>query len=61
MTSVALLYDPQTSGGLLISVAAEGAPKLLSSLLDAGLPAAIVGSVSGLPTAGAGGPAIVLR
>ena len=27
----ALLYDPQTSGGLLISVASENAPELLAS------------------------------
>ncbi|MGB6691960.1 MAG: selenide, water dikinase SelD [Terracidiphilus sp.] len=57
----ALLYDPQTSGGLLISVAFEDAQKLLASLLDAGLPAAIIGRVSSPFSAGAGGPAIVLR
>jgi selenide, water dikinase len=57
----ALLYDPQTSGGLLISVAAEDAQKLLDSFLDAGLPAAVIGRVSSPSSAGAGGPAIVLR
>lgn len=56
-----LLYDPQTSGGLLISVALEGAPALLSSLQHAGLPAAIIGRVSGPFAPGAGRPAIVLR
>lgn len=57
----ALLYDPQTSGGLLISVATAEAPALLSSLQNAGLPAEIIGRVSGSLTAGAGTPAIVLR
>ena len=32
----ALLYDPQTSGGLLMAVAQEDAPALLNALLDAG-------------------------
>jgi selenide,water dikinase len=50
-----LLYDPQTSGGLLISVGAEGAEDLLASLRTAGLPAAKIGRVI------AGKPGIVLR
>ena len=41
----ALMYDPQTSGGLLIGVAAESAPDLHAALLEAGLPAAVIGSV----------------
>jgi len=41
----ALLYDPQTSGGLLISVEAEDAPALEKALHDAGVPAAIIGRV----------------
>jgi selenide,water dikinase len=57
----ALLYDPQTSGGLLVSVAAQSASELLSSLQNAGLPAAIIGHISGPFVPGAGGPAIVLR
>jgi selenide,water dikinase len=57
----ALLYDPQTSGGLLISVAAEYAPTLLADLINAGLPAAAIGRVSGAFTAGTGAPAILLR
>lgn len=57
----ALLYDPQTSGGLLISVASDTASELLASLQDAGLPAAMIGRVSGLFTGGAGEPAIILR
>ena len=57
----ALLYDPQTSGGLLISAASDVAQNLLASLLSAGLPAAMIGRVSSPSPAGAGGPAIVLR
>jgi len=57
----ALLYDPQTSGGLLISVAAEDAPTLLASLVNAGLPAATIGRVSGSFTPDAGASAILLR
>ena len=57
----ALLYDPQTSGGLLISVAANDAPTLLAELLNAGLPAASIGQVSGAFTPGAGASAIHLR
>ncbi len=57
----ALLYDPQTSGGLLLAVAAQDASDLLNSLHKAGLPAAIIGRVSGPFVAGTGGAAIVLR
>jgi len=54
-----LLYDPQTAGGLLISVANENAPALLASLCQAGVAAAFIGRVSnGETTAQA---AIVLR
>jgi selenide,water dikinase len=56
-----LLYDPQTSGGLLISVGTENAAELLTRLTVAGLPAAIIGRVSGPFVAGAGRPAIILR
>jgi selenide,water dikinase len=41
----ALLFDPQTAGGLLISVSAEVAQKLASQLRDIGLPAAHIGEV----------------
>jgi selenide,water dikinase len=41
----ALLYDPQTAGGLLVSLAADQADRLVSELRDAGLPAARVGDV----------------
>jgi selenide, water dikinase len=40
-----LLYDPQTSGGLLISIAPEHAPKLEAQLQAQGLSAHIVGEV----------------
>jgi selenide,water dikinase len=56
-----LLYDPQTAGGLLVSVAADCADALLRALLDAGLNAAEIGSVPGPYTSGAGEPAILLR
>ena len=38
-----LLYDPQTSGGLLISVAPESAGELVEELRGAGLPAGAIG------------------
>ncbi len=45
-----ILYDPQTSGGLLISVAAEKAEKLLDSLLEKGVrTAALIGEVIAEP------------
>jgi selenide,water dikinase len=40
-----LLYDPQTAGGLLISVAAEDAERLLASLRAAEVPAHLIGEV----------------
>ncbi len=39
------LFDPQTSGGLLISVAAGGAERLLQDLISEGLDASIMGEV----------------
>jgi selenide,water dikinase len=42
-----LLFDPQTSGGLLIAVAPLDAGNLLQSLVSKGLSSAIVGSVRG--------------
>ena len=56
-----LLYDPQTSGGLLISVAPEGASDLLQALRAGGIPAAAIGRVSGRANANQSSPAIVLR
>ena len=41
-----LLYDPQTSGGLLLSVAADDADALLARLRQAGLPAALIGRMT---------------
>jgi selenide,water dikinase len=40
-----LLYDPQTSGGLLISLTASEAPALESALRAAGIPASVIGRV----------------
>ena len=41
-----ILFDPQTSGGLLLAVAPEDADKLEDELRAAGLPAAMVGEVT---------------
>ena len=40
-----LLFDPQTSGGLFLSVAPEDAPKLLSALRERNVPAREIGEV----------------
>ncbi len=40
-----ILFDPQTSGGLLISLAKEDAPGLLDKLKASGFLAEIVGEV----------------
>ena len=40
-----MLFDPQTAGGLLISIAAAHAEQLLRSLQAAGVPAARIGEV----------------
>lgn len=56
-----LLYDPQTAGGLLISVVPENAGTLLNSLQSAGLNAARIGSVLRPYTVGQSAPAILLR
>jgi selenide,water dikinase len=57
----ALLYDPQTAGGLLLSVSAEAAGGLEDALRQAGVAATRIGSVLGpFPQTG-GEPAILLR
>jgi selenide,water dikinase len=56
-----LLYDPQTAGGLLISVAPDHAEAILASLRRAGLNAAKIGCFRGIYWVGQGGPAILLR
>ncbi len=43
-----LLFDPQTAGGLLISVATEDAAPLIRALHDAGVPAVEIGEVTPL-------------
>jgi selenide,water dikinase len=40
-----LIFDPQTSGGLLIAVASSSADAAFSSLQEGGISAAFVGSV----------------
>jgi selenide,water dikinase len=40
-----LFFDPQTSGGLLLSVDAQAAPELVAALRERGLPASDVGEV----------------
>ena len=40
-----LVFDPQTSGGLLISVAAESADEVMASLFKAGIQAVFIGFV----------------
>ena len=41
----AILFDPQTAGGLLISVVPEDSARLIQSLKDAGVPAVQIGEV----------------
>ena len=41
-----ILFDPQTSGGLLVALSKEQAADLLWELKAAGLPAAIIGEIS---------------
>lgn len=41
-----LLYDPQTSGGLLVSIASADADALVKELRNLGLPAAKIGKVA---------------
>ena len=41
-----ILFDPQTSGGLLIALGAEEAPALLEALRAIGAPAEIVGEIT---------------
>jgi selenide,water dikinase len=40
-----MLYDPQTAGGLLLSVAAEDSGKLVNALKNEGVPAVEIGEV----------------
>jgi selenide,water dikinase len=54
----ALLYDPQTSGGLFAAVAPEAVDGLLATLAEAGVTGAVVGRVE---APGAGGAEIVVE
>jgi selenide, water dikinase len=40
-----MLYDPQTAGGLLLSIAAADSTELVSALRSAGVPAVEIGEV----------------
>ena len=40
-----VLFDPQTSGGLLLAVHPEDADEMVARMREAGLPAAIVGKI----------------
>jgi selenide,water dikinase len=40
-----ILYDPQTAGGLLVSVSGEQAESLRNALISAGVPAVEIGEV----------------
>ena len=55
-----LMYDPQTSGGLLISVAKADAAGLMAELRARGVPAAGIGRVVASPNPGSA-PAIILK
>ena len=44
-----LLYDPQTSGGLLLSLPGDQAVKLLAELKDVGIPASNIGEITDEP------------
>ncbi len=48
---VNLLFDPQTSGGLLVSVAGDKSETLMAAMTAAGVPAAVIGEVTE-PSAG---------
>ena len=56
----ALLYDPQTAGGLLLAVAPEHSEPLLAEFMAAGLPAARIGRVLALDASRAAAPWIEL-
>jgi len=56
-----LMFDPQTSGPLLISISAESSELLRKALRDAGIAAERIGRVAGVYRPGSGIPAIVLR
>ena len=56
-----LLYDPQTAGGLLISVGTGSASDLVASLQENGVGAAVIGRVSGSGSRSQSGRAIILQ
>ena len=56
--AVALLFDPQTSGGLIAGIAAEQAEGVVQQLVDAGVEATCIGHV--VAVAAAPSPLIVI-
>jgi selenide,water dikinase len=57
---IQLLYDPQTSGGLLAAVAPDAVPGVLAALADAGVAAHVVGDAAA-PRGDAPNLAVMLR
>jgi selenide,water dikinase len=51
----AILYDPQTSGGLLASVSATAADHIVRTMGAAGVSAAVIGTVAAVPRGAAAG------
>lgn len=41
-----LLFDPQTSGGLLFAIEGRAVPEAVKVLADAGVPAVVIGKVA---------------
>jgi selenide,water dikinase len=42
-----LIFDPQTSGGLVVSLAEKVANECLRAMIDEGIDASIIGEVTG--------------
>lgn len=47
-----LMFDPETSGGLVLAVSADVSEKCLSAMRDAGIEAAVIGEIAGSDTCG---------
>ncbi len=47
-----LMFDPQTSGGLVLTVSADVCEKCLSAMQDTGIQAAVIGEIAGSDTCG---------
>jgi selenide,water dikinase len=55
----AILFDPQTSGGLLVSLSASGASDIVRTMQAAGVMAVVVGTVARVPPGGSPGVDVV--